>query len=159
MVTRTMDEIVARYRELSGSTDDFFGAEGTEILAALPFERAQEFLNDGTTSEQWDEARNGCDRTSTIKAMQEYMPFAWGKANDCRGLSAARSIAHLNGWMWLLGEPRFEDYEYYGKPQLRHACELYEIDWRQWDDGRWCEYEDGPGIKPESVPPLAIPAT
>jgi len=70
------------------------------------------------------------------------MPFAWEKANGCRGISASRSLRHMVAWLWLDGQDEFlekwndlRDYEYYGKPQLIAICELYGIDWKKFDDG------------------------
>lgn len=71
--------------------------------------------------------------------MIEYMPFAWEKANNCRGLSAGRSLAHYTAWLWLDGDneiwPTLEDYEYYGKDKLVEICNYLGIDSKQWDDG------------------------
>ena len=67
------------------------------------------------------------------------MEFAWDKANNCRGISASRSIDHYSVWIWLLGDEDklsdIRDYEYYGKPQLVEICELYGWDHSKWDDG------------------------
>lgn len=64
----------------------------------------------------------------------DYMVFAWGKAMDERGISAARSVFKLSAWMDILGRPdvgailRSDDlYEPYGRPALRRACELLGI--------------------------------
>jgi hypothetical protein len=79
-------------------------------------------------------------RGDVIARMAEYMPFAWQKANDCRGLSAMRSMMHFRAWTWLAGDDLpdalFEDYGFYGKDVLVRLCELYGWDHRQWDDGR-----------------------
>jgi hypothetical protein len=74
--------------------------------------------------------------------MLEYMPFAWDKANDMRGLSAGRSVQHFVGWTWLAGDDELSawcddnsNYQHYGKEILVRICEHYGWDWRQWDDG------------------------
>jgi hypothetical protein len=67
------------------------------------------------------------------------MDFAWDKANNGRGISANRSIAHYQAWLWLLGvewcDTLMDDYEFYGKPQLIRICEYLGLDPKQWDDG------------------------
>jgi hypothetical protein len=82
------------------------------------------------------------------------MPFAWEKANDCRGLSANRSIEHMTAWLWMLGDDLADKmdglYEYYGKPCLRAICEKYGCKWQQWDDGVWRNSEDDDGIAPRA---------
>ena len=69
-------------------------------------------------------------RENVIKYMQDYMSFAWEKANDKRGISANRSIDHFKGWLWLLEDE--ESIEYlkvnyapYGKPGLAYICIKY----------------------------------
>lgn len=45
---------------------------------------------------------------------------------------------HYVAWMWLLGyenTERWENYEYYGKPELIEICSLLNLDYTQWDDG------------------------
>ncbi len=69
-------------------------------------------------------------RKNVIKAMQDYMSFAWEKANDKRGISANRSIDHFKGWLWLLGDEeglRYLKVNYapYGKPGLAYVCKKY----------------------------------
>jgi hypothetical protein len=57
----------------------------------------------------------------------------------------------MQAWLWLLGDEyrgaveELNDYDHYGKPQLRAICERLDIDWRSLDDGRWTneEMEDG----------------
>ena len=79
------------------------------------------------------ELKNKCPeltRENVIKYMQDYMSFAWEKANDKRGISANRSIDHFKGWLWLLEDE--EGIEYlkvsyapYGKPGLTYICKKY----------------------------------
>ena len=79
------------------------------------------------------EHKNKCPtltKKNVIKAMRDYVSFAWEKANDKRGISANRSIDHFKGWLWLLGDE--EGIEYlkanyapYGKPGLAYVCKKY----------------------------------
>ena len=110
-------------------------------------------LKDGATAEDWQEVEPNTDHL--LGAIEEYMPFAWDKANNCRGLSADRSVSHMKAWLWLLGDDLGEKldgiYCFYGKPCLRVICEKYGWDWRQWDDGEWRNEEGGAWTPPPDV--------
>ena len=131
---RTQQEILDRIKKRRPG--DFLGFEFPYYINFLDFENAKPFLKDDTTEEKWKSAMatEGEIRAEAIR----YMDFAWEKANDCRGISAGRSISHYVAWMWLLGyenTERWLDYEYYGKPQLIEICELLGLDYKKWDDG------------------------
>lgn len=137
---RTQDEIVERIK--TRKKDDPFCFEVNEYLDYLDFSHAQVFLEEGITEQGWLEAT--ADIMPPIERMHDYMEFAWGKANNCRGISANRSISHCIAWLWLAGEDellaRVEDefagnYHFYGKPILEIICERFDWDWAQWDDG------------------------
>ncbi len=130
---KTQQEILARYKERTHA--DIFGFECTEYLCALDFEHARPYLKDDVT--EWEPS---LDTDEKIRARAiDYMSFAWGKAIDCRGISAERSLAHYVAWLWMLGDgelwPTLENYEYYGKDELRAVCEWLGIDADEWDDG------------------------
>lgn len=146
---RTQDEIVARIR--TRKEQDFFGFETSEYLDYLDYTHAKEFLKPETTQKQWEKVRS--EAKSPEEAIKDYMPFAWGKANDCRGISAGRSIMHMVAWLWLDGKDwsEIEDYQYYGKPQLVRICKEYGIDWRALDDNRWRNSEDGKAISADEA--------
>lgn len=150
MITkRTQDEIAARVK--TRKEQDFLGFETGEYLNYLDYAHAKEFLKPETTQEQWEKVRALVKPPEdTIKA---YMPFAWDKANNCRGISAGRSISHMIAWLWLDGKDwaEIEDYEYYGKPQLVRICEEYSIDWRNLDDGQWRNKEGGKAISADKA--------
>lgn len=150
--TRTSEEVYAKLTELEKSGEDFFGFKRGDLVSYLPFERAKPYLKDGVTSEGWTPSEINRDRI--VEEMLDYMGFAWGKANNCRGLSAGRSIEHYEIWLWLLkdelGEKLEDLYQFYGKPCLRAICEKYGWDWRKWDNGEWRNSEDGPCISPPS---------
>jgi len=66
--------------------------------------------------------------------MKNYFEFAVEKAIDERGISASRSIAHYETWIWLLGDDEFLNeikntkYEPYGMPMLIKIGEWYGFD-------------------------------
>lgn len=132
---RTQDEILARIEEIKRR--DFLGFETDDLIGYLDFEHAKPFLKPETTPDQWQPDSTDPDE---IKAqMLDYMPFAWEKANNFRGISASRSMSHYSAWMWMTGDLEkvgdLHDYEYYGKDNLAAICELYGWDSGQWDDG------------------------
>lgn len=104
---------------------------------------------DNGTKEYIQDTKTGKDN------IIEYMPFAWDKANCCRGLSAARTINHMANWLWLDGydalAEEIRDYSYYGKPQLVKICELFGIDWKQYDNDCWKNDESEEGKSAETV--------
>lgn len=132
---RTEKEILQRIQEIRDQ--DFFGTQIGDLVEFLSFDNAKKFLKDGTEQKDWEDERVKNDRDTILKKMQEYMSFAWGKANNCRGLSAARSMDHFTTWIWLLGDDlgNLSDYEFYGKDKLVSICEKYGWDHSQWDDG------------------------
>jgi hypothetical protein len=133
---KTQDEIVKRFEERK--QDDFLGFEISIYLDYLDYQHAKPYLEDDATEEQWKDATK--DIKNPKEAMIDYMSFAWEKANDCRGISASRSLSHFTAWLWLDGDndiwPTLENYEYYGKDQLVTICKYLGIDSSQWDDGR-----------------------
>lgn len=130
---RTDQEIIDRIN--ARKEVDFFGFELIDLLIRLPFELAKPFLNPDVKGEDWKVQPR--DRDSVLKEMLEYMPFAWDKANNCRGLSAVRSMCHYMAWVWLAGDDLGDltDYQYYGKDNLVKICDHYGWDSSQWDDG------------------------
>lgn len=134
---KTQDEIVQRYRERKKA--DMFGFETGEYLAALDrehLERLREFLKPDADLSDWKPAYTSDEALRALAI--EYMDFAWEKAKDCRGISAWRSLAHYQAWLWMLGDetlwPTLEDYEHYGKNELRKICEYFGLDANKWDD-------------------------
>lgn len=131
-MARKPPEIVSRLR----SGRDFFGWANADLLEWLDFDHAKEFLRPEVTAEEWGKR----DAPKPVwNQMVDYMPFAWDKANNCRGLSAGRSMDHYSNWLWLIGEDQLSeslsDYEYYGKDNLVRICEFLGLDPKQWDDG------------------------
>lgn len=137
---RTPEEILARVEKIKN--DDMFGFEKEDLIYALPFAAAKPYLKEGVTEDEW------APITNHEEEIRDYMAFAWDKANNCRGISAYRSLCHMKSWLWLLGDDEVEwldDYEYYGKPHLVAICERFDIDWKALDNGVWRNAEEEPG--------------
>ena len=125
---RTQEEILERIE--SRKEDDMLGFEVYEYINALDFDHAKPYLVPGVTAEQWKVET----KEDTLKRAKEYMPFAIGKAEDQRGISANRSIMHYIAWLWLLEEDSLlqkVEYEYetnyhsYGMPILEMIQEHF----------------------------------
>ena len=134
---RSQQEILDR---LKGMENDFFGWETNGLVLALTKESAETLvgtiLKPDADLSDWEPAYY-TDQEIRDRCI-DYMEFAWGKANNCRGISAGRSMAHYKTWLWLLGEDQFEgieDYEFYGKDHLVRICEFLGLDPNEWDDG------------------------
>jgi hypothetical protein len=134
---RTEEEIVKKIKEVE--PHDFMGFQRSDLIEFLSFEAAKPFIREEVTKDQWNFDVRKLERESILKTMLEYMPFAWDKANNCRGISASRSLDHYTVWIWMLeDEKNFGDlteYQYYGKDNLVKICEFYGWDHTQWDDG------------------------
>ena len=61
------------------------------------------------------------------------MEFAKKKAENERGISASRSIAHYIAWLWLANDNdlwnEIDDYYDYGIPQLKIICNYLNIEY------------------------------
>ena len=119
---RTQEEIVAK---MSTKSDSFFGFDKEVYVLGLDFEHAKPFLEEGTTAEQ-------CPTRTEAEVTKEaagYAEFAWGKAEDHRGLSAGRSVEKLTAFAWLLGRDdvvaamEAAGYAQYGCPKLKAFCD------------------------------------
>ena len=149
---RTQEEIVKRIE--ASKKDDFLGFQRSCLISFLDFAHAKAYLKPEVTEDKWQ--IEGQTPTEIIK---NYMPFAWDKANTCRGISASRSIDHMIAWLWLDNKndllPKMKsEYEFYGKPCLVLVCQEYGIDWRMLDDGLWRNDEEGEALPPNKA--LAI---
>lgn len=145
---RTSDEIVNRINELEH--DDFFGFQRSDLIPFLPFEHAKSFLKEDVTADDW-KPKSAPTKEAVKADIIAYLPFAWKKANDCRWLSAVRSLDHMKAWLWLYDQsvydafaPKLEDCDCYGKHQLAAISEYFGFPWREHDDDIWCNEEDGP---------------
>ncbi len=140
---RTQEEITER---IDGRQErDVLGFEWHEYVGALGWEHGKQYLKEDTKLIEDDWELEFPTQESIMARMKDYMEFAWDKANNCRGISASRSIAHYVAWIWLYGDDEFakeiegafdHNYEYYGKDILAKICDKYGWDYKQWDDSR-----------------------
>jgi len=154
---RTQEEIVARYKD--EASNDFLGTQRAELIGRLDFAHAREFLKPEATEDKWPVPLSREDE-EVRKAAVDYLPFAWEKANDCRGLSAGRSLDHYRAWFWLLGDEEMMrelagSHTLYGKPMLVKISEKLGVDWRKLDNNRWTNWEDEPGMTADEALQLA----
>ena len=131
---RTDDEILSRIEAVK--ENDWMGTQIGDLIVRLPFDKARPYLKPEVTEADWKPTSR--DRDALLAQMLDYMPFAWEKANNERGLSAGRSMDHYSAWVWLAGDDLgdLQKYEFYGKENLRRICQHYGWDADQWDDGR-----------------------
>lgn len=134
---RSQEEIVQRIRERMES--DLLDFEWPEYLGALSADSAEALrgvaIKDDADLSGW--AHDWRTDQDVIDVMIEYMPFAFEKATNQRGISAGRSISHYVAWLWLVGVEwceEIEDYDNYGLPQLRRICQFLDIDPSQFNE-------------------------
>ena len=130
---RTDDEIISRINVVADR--DFFGFEFSDLVVRLEYEKAKQFIPTDVIQKDWEVVSR--EPADVISMMRNYMSFAWEKANDCRGLSAGRSLSHYSAWIWLAGDDLGDllEYEFYGKDKLVLICNHYGWDSSEWDDG------------------------
>jgi len=130
---RTDDEIISRINVVADR--DFFGFEVSDLVVRLEYEKAKQFIPTDVIQKDWEVVSR--EPADVISMMHDYMPFAWEKANDGRGLSAGRSLSHYSAWIWLAGDDLGDllEYEFYGKDKLVLICNHYGWDSSEWDDG------------------------
>lgn len=143
---RTQEEIVARIEGCRES--DMFGFEWPIYLEYLHYGNAKPYIKEEIKETEWA-VNYPKDQIKCKAEAEEYMEFAWEKANECRGISANRSMAHYKAWIWLLGEDWLdktleEGYDFYGKDILVKICDFLKLDSKKWDNGRRArdEYHD-----------------
>jgi hypothetical protein len=147
LTKRTDEEIVARIQSVCNHVFDFQTGDLLPYLSS--FEVAKPFLADEVTEEQFNEFHK--EAIDPAQQARDYLEFAWDKANNCRGLSASRSVDHLKAWLWLAGYDGVDEdfdkrYQFYGKPCLVVASIMVGFSWKAHDDGNWTNYEGTAGI-------------
>lgn len=139
-MTRSYEQIRKRLDERKPL--DMLGFEWPIYANYLPYAWVKDLVKEGVTEE--NHTYKELDRDEILEIMEEYMEFAWEKANNCRGISANRSIKHFIAWIWLAGDDDLvkeveheykNNYQYYGKDILKKICDYYGWDSSQWDDG------------------------
>jgi hypothetical protein len=127
---RTQKEILNRIEEVK--EHDFMGFETSDLIDYLEYKNAKQFLRENITEKTWLEAPNGTK--SPRDEIIDYLPFAFEKAYDERGLSAKRSLCHLRAWLWMDGQDNFLeeneilDYDDYGLNHLKKIAKLYDVE-------------------------------
>ncbi len=138
---KTQKQIISRIKEFEHNDDDFFGVIRSDLLDFLTYENAKSYLKDDVTEEAWNKVRSVWSEENIKAKILDYMPFAFEKANNMRGISANRSIDHMMGYLWILDNKDFYneiegiEYEHYGKEKLIAICKHFEFDYKKWDDG------------------------
>jgi hypothetical protein len=120
---RTSEEIAARIQERM-KLDPIFGWEPQFLVVYLSSDRAKA-LFPSLDIDEWEPC--SLEPDSIREEMRNYIPFAWEKIQDERGISASRSMAHFSVWVWLLGDDLGEltTYTDYGAENLRKICRHY----------------------------------
>lgn len=145
MALPSESEIAERMK--SRAKSDLFGFETDEYIPYLSYASAKPFINDNVSEEEFKKYQKPFTREQVLKDMEAYMSFAWDKANNCRGISASRSISHYIAWTWLAGDAELsaeieKPYEFYGKDHLVAICKHYGWDSSKWDDNRRVNNEE-----------------
>jgi hypothetical protein len=137
MELRSFEEIKEKINSMDVFTRSMVGID---LVKYLPYEYAKEYLKPDCTEKEWTDDLAEYTKDNIIEEMKDYISFAWDKANNCRGVSACRSLMHFSNWFWLIGEDELSDYaagdyEYYGKPQLEKITEWLGLNPKDYDDG------------------------
>lgn len=141
-VVPTLEEIEKRYDERR--EEDMLGFEVNEYIPYMSFDKLRTIAKEDASDDDVRKIMSTLTRDRMLDVMEDYMEFAWDKANNMRGISANRSIEHYVAWTWLAGDSdlsseiddmAWHGYHYYGKPILERICEFYGWEWKDWDDG------------------------
>lgn len=134
---RTDQEILERVKAIEGI--DFLGFKAEVLVPYLSFEYAKPYLVDTMTAEEWE--RLTAEISPPAQAGAEYVPFAIGKMEDERGISASRSVQKLAEWAWLDGEDELaeqmddeDNYGWYGDRAVRLYTDRYGIEWKRGEE-------------------------
>jgi len=151
IIIRTQKEIEDKYLQ---EKDEIFSF-ATDLLYYLSWDTVKKYIKEEYVKEVESGEKKWEQLTNPIGEIVNYIPFAWDKANNCRGLSAQRSINHFMNWFWLIDKDFYiklknsydNAYCYYGKPQLVSICNHLErisdmkIDWKQYDAKNWVQHK------------------
>ncbi len=128
----TKEEVDARHNDRARGDPSRFEAD--EYIPYMSLDGMRQLVKEGTTEEVLERLQLTLTSEEMIADMEKYMPFAFEKAHDQRGISANRSIQHYIAWTWLAGdndlsaevERMYEkEYHNWGLPILRKICEFY----------------------------------
>ena len=125
---RTQKEIRQRFID----ADDMFGTVQGDLIHAMTFEVAKEFLKEEYVKEVESGEKKWQQLKDTKKEILGYLGFAYDKADNQRGLSANRSMLHFEAWIWLDDADFYEEikdlltnYTNYGIPALDKIAAKY----------------------------------
>lgn len=94
---RTQEEILNRFLEV----DDIFNTQKSDLSNFLQFETVKHML----IPESVEAIEKGDEKwtlyTDPKAQILDYLPFAYDKSRNRRGISAARSLLHMRSWIWL----------------------------------------------------------
>lgn len=157
MKLRTQEELANYTRKLFTENEGLESLCGAnDLLQYLDYEYAKEFLTEDENQESntvdlpigqlidcnkptplmtkstWEEIKTDYTIENIIKEITDYLPFAFTKAEDGRGISANRSICHFKNWLFALGDDELynfaddeDNYPEYGFPILKAIKEKY----------------------------------
>lgn len=128
---RTQEEFANKFTHLQNS-NAVFDFRPEVLIDYLSFESARPHLKEEYVKEVEEGIKQWEQITTIEKCAQDfldYMKFAWGKAEDERGISASRSVQKLGMWLWIMNRDdlrmTIEDddlYNPYGAPALIEVC-------------------------------------
>ncbi|WP_375560213.1 hypothetical protein ACE193_21275 [Bernardetia sp. OM2101] len=125
--TRTQEEI----RERFDKAKDFLDVQKKDLLEFMEFETAKDLLNKEYVK-QVEAGEEIWEVENAKEKIMDYLPFAYEKAENERGISAARSMLHFKTWIWIDNAefydeilPMLKDYTNYGIPTLNRIAEKY----------------------------------
>lgn len=129
---KSQEEIIQKLHQIQ-ETQSFMDFRPEVLIDFLSMENAKPFLNQDYVKKLESGEEQYGDVVTTIEECAQdfldYMNFAWGKAEDERGISASRSIQKLGIWLWLMNRDDLriiiEDdalYNPYGAPALIEVC-------------------------------------
>jgi hypothetical protein len=125
---RTQQEILDRINEIKYS--DLFQSETSDLVYALDYEHAKQFLEDSVSATEWKALRP----SEISEKAKEYMEFFLEKITYQRGLSVIRAVDHYRAWKWLLGH---EDWTILNSDGGWYQQGHYNYLKAQMDNGEW----------------------
>lgn len=137
LLLKSQDEIKDKFADIQKS-ELYFNFKGEVLMDYASYENIKAYLKE----EYIKKIESGEAKWEAITSIEEcaqdfldYMNFAWGKAEDERGISASRSIQKLGMWLWLMSREDLAEiianddlYNPYGAPALIEVCNQMGID-------------------------------
>lgn len=133
---RTPDELLERAKMLHEDCVPPVLNGIADIILYMDHETACRFYKDtgreAPSVEKWNTMHEDYTHMNVIKEIVDYLPFAFEKALGERGISASRSIAHFQNWLWLIKDDELlafadddDNYSEYGLPILEKIKAKY----------------------------------